>query len=43
MKPTLISRLPSLKKLAFVAAGSIAALLLFLWLALPGIIQSQAR
>jgi hypothetical protein len=43
MNPTLISRLPSLKKLALVVAGSIAALLLFLWLALPGIIQSQAE
>ena len=43
MTPTLISRLPSLKKAALVAAGSLAALLLFLWLALPGIIQSQAE
>lgn len=31
------------QKLALVVAGSIAALLLFLWLALPGIIQSQAE
>jgi uncharacterized protein involved in outer membrane biogenesis len=43
MNPTLISRLPSLKKAALVVAGSIAALLLFLWLALPGIIQSRAE
>lgn len=43
MKPTLISRLPSLRKAALVAAGLIVAALLFLWLALPGIIQSQAE
>ena len=36
-------QLTPLKKLALVVAGSIAALLLFLWLALPGIIQSQAE
>jgi hypothetical protein len=43
MKPTLISRLPSLRTTALVFAGLFAALLLFLWLALPGIIQSQAE
>lgn len=43
MKPTLISRLPSIRKAALVAAGLIVVVLLFLWLALPGIIQSQAE
>jgi len=46
MNPTLVSRLPSLRKVALVAAGLLVALLLlllFLWLALPGIIQSQAE
>lgn len=43
MKPTLISRLPSIRKAALVATGLIVAVLLFLWLALPGIIQSQAE
>jgi len=43
MKPTLISRLPSIRKAALVVAGLIVAVLLFLWLALPGIIQSQAE
>lgn len=43
MKPTLISRLPLFRKAALVVAGLIAALLLFLWLALPVIIQSEAE
>ena len=43
MRPPLISRLPSLRKAALVAAGLLVATLLFLWLALPGIIQSQAE
>ncbi len=35
--------LPLLKKLAIIAAGVLAAVLLFLWLALPRIVQSQAE
>jgi hypothetical protein len=43
MNPSLVSRLPSLRTAALVAVGLIVAALLFLWLALPGIIQSQAE
>ena len=43
MKSTLISRLPSLKRAALVVAGLFVVTLLFLWLALPAIIQSQAE
>ena len=43
MNPNVISRLSSLKKPALIIVGVIAALLVFLWLALPRIIQSQAE
>jgi hypothetical protein len=43
MNPNVISRLSSLKKPALIIVGVIATLLLFLWLALPRIIQSQAE
>jgi hypothetical protein len=43
MNPSLLARLPSLKKAALIAAGTCVAILLFLWLALPRIIQSQAE
>lgn len=43
MNPNVISRLSSLKKPALIIVGVLATLLLFLWLALPRIIQSQAE
>ncbi len=43
MELPLKSALPALRKFAIVLAASLLALLLFLWLALPGIVQSQAE
>jgi hypothetical protein len=43
MNPSVIFRLSSLKKPALIIVGVLATLLLFLWLALPRIIQSQAE
>jgi hypothetical protein len=43
MNPSLLSRLPLLKKLAITVVGLCVVTLLFLWLALPRIIQSQAE
>jgi hypothetical protein len=43
MNPNVTSRLSSLKKPVLIIVGVLATLLLFLWLALPHIIQSQAE
>lgn len=43
MKSSSLSRLFSLKRLAITLAGLLVVVLLFLWLALPRIIQSQAE
>jgi uncharacterized protein involved in outer membrane biogenesis len=43
MNPNVTSRLSSLKRPLLIIVGVLATLLLFLWLALPRIIQSQAE